>query len=124
MVVPVSPMLGPKITLGDTYKSVHDPLTEGGTRRERGFVGSLLTMLIIRIIAVAIIPSVERAELSSSCVLLSSPHRVELLGGPRRVFNGVDDIPPIDNTVSVGLKETVVVRNGRIWSVNYVEHRG
>lgn len=75
---------------------------------------AVLTMSITRIIAVAVVPPVKRRELFGSRVLLGSPHRVELLGGPGRVFNRVDDVPTIDHALIVGLKKAVGVRDGRV----------
>jgi len=75
---------------------------------------AVLTMSITRVIAVAIVPPIKRGELIGSRVLLCSPHRVELLGGPGCVFDRVDDIPAIDHAVFVGLKKPVDVRDGRV----------
>jgi len=75
---------------------------------------ALLTMSIVWIIAVAVVPPVKRAVLVGSRVLLGCPHRVELFGSPRCVFDGVDDVPTIDDTVAVGLKEAVGAGDGRV----------
>jgi hypothetical protein len=82
---------------------------------------AVLTMSIARVIAVAVVPPIKRGELFGSRVLLGSPHRVELLGGPRCVFNRVDDVPTIDHALFVGLKKPVGVRDGRVWFLSYFE---
>jgi len=64
--------------------------------------------------AVLIVPTVECTYLLSPRVMLRLPHRVELLGGPRSVFNRVNDVPTIDNSFVVGLEKTVFVG---IWRV-------
>jgi len=74
-----------------------------------GKLAEMLTMLITWIIAVAVVPPVERAELFGSRVLFGSSHCIELLGGPRCVLDRVDYIPTVDYTLVIRLEKAVLI---------------
>lgn len=66
-------------------------------------------MIRPRFRTILIVPPIECANLLGSRIMLRLPHRVELLGGPRKMFNRVDYIPAINYTLVVGLEEAVGV---------------